>query len=164
MKTLRSALCFALIGVTLMIVHGQQTEEAGAAGPRVPPPPDSTAPRLGSVAVKPASVAAGAAVNGTVTLLGPAPSGGVVVTMQSSDPKLAAVPANVMVPPGANSATFVVKTSDRISGQSAVDISAQIGNSKPTIARLVVTPAAGAPGTPGATVPKGWDLKQQKKQ
>ena len=53
----------------------------------------------------------GSSVTGTVTLLGPAPTGGVVVTLVSSDTTLAQVPASVLVPAGATGASFTVTTS-----------------------------------------------------
>ena len=58
---------------------------------------------------------------GTVTLGGPAPSGGKVVTLTSSDTRWATVPASVTVPAGATSATFPVGTaSDPTQGQFSI--------------------------------------------
>jgi hypothetical protein len=49
-------------------------------------------------------------VTGTVTLSGPAPVGGIVVTLGGSRANLAVVPASVTVPQGATSATFTITT------------------------------------------------------
>lgn len=63
-----------------------------------------------SVTFDPASVTAGQTSTATVTLSGPAPAGGAVVTLQSGDPAVGTVPASVTVPAGATSATFPVTT------------------------------------------------------
>jgi hypothetical protein len=55
-------------------------------------------------------VVGGDAVTGTVKLDAAAPAGGVTVTLSSSAPALATVPANVTVPEGASTATFTVTT------------------------------------------------------
>ncbi|MGJ5817803.1 beta strand repeat-containing protein [Paludibaculum fermentans] len=46
----------------------------------------------------------------SVTLSGPAPTGGIVVALSSSDPAAAAVPASVTVPAGASTAAFNITT------------------------------------------------------
>ena len=68
---------------------------------------------LSSLSLKPSSVVGGplGSSTGTVTLSGPAPSGGAVVSLSSSNPSVASVPASVTVPAGATSATFTVHTS-----------------------------------------------------
>jgi uncharacterized delta-60 repeat protein/uncharacterized repeat protein (TIGR01451 family) len=48
---------------------------------------------------------------GTVTLSGRASTGGVTVTLTSSDPSAASVPASVFVPEGSSTATFNITTS-----------------------------------------------------
>ena len=96
------------------------------------------APTLSSVAVNPASVTGGNPSTGTVTLSGPAPSGGAVVSLSSSDPS-ASVPANgVTVPAGATSTTFTVTTSPVLTSTS-VTISASYGGGTQT-ATLTVSP------------------------
>lgn len=159
MTGLQAGVRLAIASLVLVGVLGQQTDDAAATGSRATPSVGSAVPRLG-VVLNPASVVGGTVVNGTVTLLEPDPPSGAVVTMLSSDPKVAAVPANVMVPAGANSATFVVRTSDRRPGQAAVDISARLGNAQPAIARLVVMPPSAGPG-PQAPA---WDLKKNQKK
>jgi hypothetical protein len=65
-----------------------------------------------SLSLSPTSVLGGplGSSTGTVTLKGPAPSGGALVSLSSSD-AAATVPASVTVPEGATSATFTVNTS-----------------------------------------------------
>jgi hypothetical protein len=65
---------------------------------------------LASVTLNPASVVGGSPSTGTVTLNAPAPSGGAVVTLSSSNPS-ATVPSNVTVAANATTATFTVTTS-----------------------------------------------------
>jgi len=59
--------------------------------------------------VKPAVVVGGASAQGTVTLSEPAPTGGAVVSLSSSNSS-ATVPATVMVPAGTYSANFTATT------------------------------------------------------
>ncbi len=66
--------------------------------------------QIKSVTLNPTSVVGGGTVSGTVTLAQAAGSNGVTVKFQSSKPAIAAVPANVVVQPGAASATFMVQT------------------------------------------------------
>ncbi|HME01056.1 MAG TPA: TIGR03790 family protein [Terriglobia bacterium] len=47
---------------------------------------------------------------GMITLAKPAPAGGTLVSLRSTDPKSAALPENVRVPQGARSATFSIST------------------------------------------------------
>jgi hypothetical protein len=65
-----------------------------------------------SLTLNPATVTGGNPSTGTVTLNGPAPGGGAVVSLSSSDPSVATVPpsGSVTVPAGATSATFTVNT------------------------------------------------------
>jgi len=72
--------------------------------------PTSGTVTIQSVTVDPQAVLGGGNVTGTVTLSGPAPSGGAVVTLGGSRPGLATVPASVTVPQGATSATFTITT------------------------------------------------------
>jgi hypothetical protein len=70
----------------------------------------ASAVALSSLTLNPARVRGGASSTGTVRLTGAAPTGGAVVTLQSSSPGVAAVPASVTVAAGAVSATFTVHT------------------------------------------------------
>ena len=68
-----------------------------------------------SLTLSPATIAGGSgdSSTGTVTLTAPAPAGGVVVTLASSNIELAATLPSVTVPAGATSATFTVATNAR---------------------------------------------------
>jgi len=67
-------------------------------------------PALAALSLSPSSVTGGSTSTGTVTLTGPAPGGGVLVTLTSSKPYVANVPANVTVAAGSTNATFTVGT------------------------------------------------------
>lgn len=62
-----------------------------------------------SLGVAPGNLTGGTAATGTVTLSGPAPAGGALVTLSSNSPA-ASVPASVLVPAGLTSASFNVQT------------------------------------------------------
>jgi hypothetical protein len=64
---------------------------------------------LGSLTVNPTTVLGGTSSTGTVTLTNVAPAGGVEVLLSSSDPA-ATVPASVLVPESATTATFSIAT------------------------------------------------------
>jgi hypothetical protein len=91
-----------------------------------PPPPFA----LQSVGVAPHQVAGAGVATGTVTSNVPAPAGGVTVKLSSSDTKLATVPATVLIPAGATSATFPVRTTSQ-SGASTLSIGAVFQNIGP---------------------------------
>ena len=97
-------------------------------------------PAVASVTLNPNSVLGGHTSQGTVTLSGPALSGGATVTLTSSNTAAAKVPASVVVPAAASSATFTITTSSVSSSSSAV-ISASY-NSSTQAATLTVTPVA----------------------
>ncbi len=67
-------------------------------------------PSLSAIALTPSIVAAGGDSGGTVTLTGPASTGGAVVALTSSNPAVAAVPASVTVSPSSSTASFTVNT------------------------------------------------------
>jgi hypothetical protein len=69
-------------------------------------------PLLAVASVNPTTTPGGAVVQGTVTLGGPAPAGGAVVILSSSDPFLAVPVASlVAIPEGSASAAFSIQTS-----------------------------------------------------
>jgi hypothetical protein len=96
-------------------------------------------PSLLAVALSPNSAVGGVSTtNNYVKLNGPAPSGGAVVALSSSNPQVAAGPASMTVPAGATfSPTFTITTSAVTSNQS-VDISGTYNATK--TAALTVTP------------------------
>ena len=65
-----------------------------------------------TLTLTPSTVAGGATVSGSVTLTCPSPASGVVVTLTSSAPSIAAVPSSVTLPAGTTTGTFTVRTSD----------------------------------------------------
>jgi len=90
----------------------------------VSPPP--SAPSLASLSLAPSTVRSGSSSQGTVTLSGAAPAGGVQVNLASSNTSVATVPASVTVPAGASSATFAVQTR-RVRTSTSVAVSASSG-------------------------------------
>jgi hypothetical protein len=97
-------------------------------------------PRVASVTLNPASVVGGSSSQGTVRLSGPALSGGATVSLTSSHTGAAQVPASVVVPAAATSATFTITTSSVASSTNSV-ISASY-NSTTQTATLGVTHVA----------------------
>jgi LmbE family N-acetylglucosaminyl deacetylase/lysophospholipase L1-like esterase len=93
-----------------------------------------------ALTVTPSSVVGGTSSQGTVMLNGAAPAGGAIVSLASSAPSVATVPASVTVAAGAASATFLVTTS-AVTASTGVTISASYGGATPT-APLTVTPAS----------------------
>lgn len=65
---------------------------------------------LSTMALDPSTVVGGHSSIGTVTLSGPAPQGGTLVRLASTNPIIANVPATVTVPAGMTSVTFTVHT------------------------------------------------------
>lgn len=82
---------------------------------------------LSKVSLSPNSILGGANSIGTVTLVGKAPAGGVIVSITSDDYTLATPPISVTVPEGKSSASFVISTAE-VSAQKAVVISARLGS------------------------------------
>jgi hypothetical protein len=94
-------------------------------------------PVLSSLSLNPTSVVGGNPSQGTVTLSGPAPSGGAVVSL-SDNSSAASEPATVTVPGGSTSATFTITTSP-VTRSRSVTISAAAGGVTKT-AVLTVNP------------------------
>jgi hypothetical protein len=65
---------------------------------------------LATLSLNPTSVTGGTPATGTVTLTAPAPSGGVIVALNSTKPSLASVPASILVAAGTTSKSFAVTT------------------------------------------------------
>ncbi|MBI1800038.1 MAG: hypothetical protein HYR71_00210 [Chloroflexi bacterium] len=95
-------------------------------------------PALSSLTLNPNVVVGGAPSTGTVRLTGPAPSGGTLVTLSSSNPAVATVPASVTVPAGTTSANFTVNTSPVAMSTTVTTSGSLSGVSKSAI--LTVTP------------------------
>jgi hypothetical protein len=77
---------------------------------------------LSTVKVNPTDVLGGTPATGTVTLNAAAPAGGFTVPLSSDNPAAATVPASVIVPAGARSASFPVTTFQVPNPQSALII------------------------------------------
>ncbi len=97
----------------------------------------TSAVSLSSLTLNPTSVKGGNTSQATVTLSGPAPSGGAVITLSSSNTSAATVPASVTVSAGQTGRTFTVSTQRR-SSTTTVNISATYGGVTKT-AGLTVT-------------------------
>ena len=92
-----------------------------------------------SLTLAPASVGGGAASVGTVTLSGPAPTGGLSVTLTSSVPTVASVSTTVPIPAGAVSATFPITTT-AVTTQTPVTLSAALNGATQTAVLTVEAP------------------------
>jgi hypothetical protein len=90
------------------------------------------------------TLAGGTPVQGTVALIPgwSAPPGGLVVTLASSNPDLAAVPESVVIPGGGNSATFPINTAP-VSSPQKVTIIASRHDMKNVV--LSINPTTGGP-------------------
>jgi hypothetical protein len=98
----------------------------------------TSAVTLSSLTLNPTTVVGGSTSTGTVTLSGPAPSGGAVVSLSSDNPSVASVPATVTVSAGQTTASFTATTS-AVSTATRVTITASYGTSRVT-ATLTVNP------------------------
>jgi len=95
---------------------------------------------LSSLSVNPTSVTGGNSSTGTVTLSGPAPTGGAQITLSSSNTTAASVPSSVTVAAGATSATFTVSTT-AVAASTTVTITAAYSGATRS-ASLTVTPVS----------------------
>ncbi|HEV3468848.1 MAG TPA: hypothetical protein VG148_05975 [Pyrinomonadaceae bacterium] len=106
---------------------------------------------LASLGVSPSSVEGGATAQGQVSLTALAPSGGAAVSLSSSNPSAASVPASVTIAAGQNAATFNV-TAGSVSATMTVTITAAYnGTTRSTT--LTVTPRVAAPPAPTLVSP-----------
>jgi subtilisin family serine protease len=95
---------------TASVVSAATGQVRAASGVSVATAPLTVQPLApASLVLSPATVPGGNNVTGTVTLNGPAPSGGAVVAL-SDDLAATTVPASVTVAAGSNKATFAIKT------------------------------------------------------
>jgi hypothetical protein len=136
--------------------------------------PTPTPASLSAVSVSPTSVVGGNNVQGTVTLTSGAPSGGALVSLSSANPSVAGVPASVTVAASASSVTFAVTTS-AVTTNTSVTITATYGgvsrtttltvtpasstpppSTNPLPAPSLVSPAADARFSPGASITFDW--------
>ena len=130
-------------------VRGVNT--AGVAGPwsavwtftPQPAPPPAT---LSTFSTNPSTVVGGDPSSGTVVLSSGAPFGGALISLSSSNPAVASVPANATAPENSFTATFAIATSS-VTASTIVTITAAYNGTTRT-ATITVTP----PGSAGPTV------------
>lgn len=110
---------------------------------------------LQSVTITPSGIGSGGTATGTLTLGGPAPSGGWTVTLVSSKPYFISVPSTITVAAGATTATFTISTrSDTPAGSYLVSAHDSViyrsGNFSVTncpLSTISVSPTSVAAGT-----------------
>jgi hypothetical protein len=108
-------------------------------------PDPNAAPLLQSLAITPSSVTGGSSATGTVFLSAPAPSGGINITLSTSNSAAARAPGIVNVPGGQTSANFGV-TTFAVSADTGVTIAAFYDTTRS--ASFTVTRGAAATPTP----------------
>ena len=108
---------------------------------------------LSAVSLNPASVTGGTPSTGTVILGAAAPSGGVVVSLSSSNTAVATVPGSVTVNSGATTANFTV-TTHGVATISTPLISATYNGSRQS-AILTVNPGQDSPAITTTSLPNG---------
>jgi hypothetical protein len=96
----------------------------------------ASAPALATFTLNRTTVVGGNPVIGTVTLAAPAPSGGAMVTLTSSNSSAASVPATVVVASGATSGTFTVATATAKKSASATLSAAYGGVTKSVMLKI----------------------------
>jgi hypothetical protein len=110
---------------------------------------------LNSLSLAPSSVGGGGSSTGTVTMNGPAPLAGAVISLSSSNTGVASVPASVTMAAGATSASFTVTTGP-VTASTNVTISAAyngitenalLGVESSTLSLLSLSPSTVTGGT-----------------
>jgi len=101
----------------------------------------SSAVTLTSLILKPSTVQGGQLSAGTITLSGPAPEGGLGVSVAANVPAAAHPPSWIVVPGGKTTASFSVQTFP-VKSNTVVTISASIGTSQ-RLATLTITTRQG---------------------
>jgi trimeric autotransporter adhesin len=104
---------------------------------------------LSSVSIAPSTVVSGQAGTGTVTLSAAAPTGGVVVSLSSSNPAAASVPASATIAQGATSATFSL-TAGTVSTATVVTVTASYSGVS-RVANVTINPPT--PVLSGISIP-----------
>ncbi|HEY2547691.1 MAG TPA: S8 family serine peptidase [Candidatus Acidoferrum sp.] len=114
----------------------------------VTPQPTAAGPTLTALTLSPSTVVGGSPSAGIVTLSAPAPSGGALVSLSSSNTAVVTVPANVTVPAGATSASFTATTSS-VTSSSTVTVAGSYAGTTQNGSLTVRPPLP--PGTPAGT-------------
>ncbi|HZT40980.1 MAG TPA: hypothetical protein VFA07_02265 [Chthonomonadaceae bacterium] len=103
----------------------------------------ATTEQVNSIAVNPSTVQGTTSVTGTVFISMPAPSGGLAVSLSSSDSSAASVPSSITVPAGQTSATFTIKTYGVAQNTNVTITAGYNGGSKQTaLSVLAPTPSS----------------------
>jgi len=125
----------ALLGIVAVAVL---LNSCGGAGNSTSQTSSQPSAALSSLSLSPSSVVGGSSSTGTASLNAPAPPGGSMVSLTSSNTAIATVPATVMVAAGATSATFSAATK-AVASSTTINISAAYSGVTETGA-LTVTP------------------------
>ncbi len=96
---------------------------------------------VSNLVISPTTAVGGVTVAGTVTLSGPAPSGGAVVTLTSSNLQAATIPSTLTVAAAATSASFSVTTYTQTATETAT-LSATLNKTTETVSLTVTPPAS----------------------
>jgi Subtilase family len=137
-SALAAVLGLVLVSLSLNSCGGGTNANTNPPGSAMPP--GSSSVTLSSLTLNPTSVNGGNPSTGRVTLSGPAPAGGTVISLSSGNTSVASVPAQIPVAAGATMATFQVTTAT-VSNSTAVTISASNPGGASQTASLTVTPA-----------------------
>jgi len=104
------------------------------------PPPSA----VSTVDINPTTVVGGNASSGTIVMSTPSPDAGAVITLKSSDPSTASVPATVTVPGNSFTGGFTINTST-VTASKTVTITASYNGGTRTGTLTVTTPAGDPP-------------------
>src|SRR5207248_10734515 len=96
-----------------------------------------------ALSISPDRVSAGDSTSGFVTIDKPAPIGGTLVMLSTSDPSSCFIPDSVTVPEGAASTTFPIGTSANVNGATTATVTATVGPDSST-ASLTIIPFVAA--------------------
>ena len=113
----------------------------------------SLSPVVSTVTVSPTTLVAGLSATGTITLSGPAPAGGQLVSLSTNNVS-ATVPATVNVPQGSTSATFSI-TTVAVPAEVTVTITASANLRSSSATLLLKRTAIDAVNTQKTSVPGG---------
>ena len=105
------------------------------------------------VVIAPGTVIGGTSTSGAVYLNGPAPIGGAVITLASSDPS-AQVPATVTIPAGSTNASFNI-TSTAVASNTLLNITATLNGNSASYGLLVCAPQLSQISVPQTTIKGG---------
>lgn len=142
--SITSAIVSAQTVVTISVSGAGVTKTATltvnppSTAPPTPTPAPASGISLASLTLNPTSVRSGDPSTATVTLSGPAPSTGMVVSLTTSNSALATVPSSVTVAAGSTSTTFEVRTQQLATNGSVTITGASGGVSQS--AALALTP------------------------